>query len=198
MGLRGASAAANPTVSKLFKELDVPIVDADDIVHQLVEPGQSALSEVCKTFGGQCINPDDGSLNRNYLREIVYTDPVKKRKLEDILHPMVFTALQKTIDQFNSLYCIVSIPLLFETNKTDFVDRILVIDCPIATQIERVKLRDNLTNERIRSIIDSQVSRNFRLTHADDVIDNSKATSGLADQVKKLHNLYLSISASLG
>ena len=142
-------------------------------------------------------NPD-GSLNRHYLRDIVFSDPIQKKKLEAILHPLVFTAMQEKIDQLDTTYCIASIPLLFETRMTHFVDRILVIDCPVESQIERVKRRDNLADARIRSIIDSQVSREFRIAHADDVIDNSGYSSQLAEQVKKLHNLYLSISASLG
>lgn len=197
VGMTGGIGCGKSTVSNLFKELDVPVIDADDIAHQLVEPGQPALVEVCKAFGEPSINPD-GSLNRNYLREIIYTDPLKKKKLEEILHPLVFTAIQATIEQLNKPYCIISIPLLFETHRADFVDRILVIDCPTESQIERVKLRDNLTNERIQSIIDSQASRNFRLTHADDVIDNSGSNSELAEQVKKLHNLYMTISAATG
>ena len=77
---------------------------------------------------------------------------------------------------------------------THFVDRILVIDCPIETQIERVKIRDNLSVERIQSIIDNQVSRAYRKAKADDLIDNSTSDYRLAEQVKKLHNLYISLS----
>jgi dephospho-CoA kinase len=81
---------------------------------------------------------------------------------------------------------------------THFVDRVLVVDCPVELQIARVKSRDGLSESRIQSIIDSQVSREIRLSLADDVIDNSESGSKLAEQVKKLHNLYLSISAASG
>jgi dephospho-CoA kinase len=197
VGLTGGIGCGKTTVSKFFTEMNIPVVDADDIAHHLVEPGKPALVEIGNAFGDNVFNPD-GSLNRHYLREIVFSDPTQKQKLEAILHPLVFKAMQEKIDQLDASYYIVSIPLLFETRMTHFVDRILVIDCPVESQIERVKCRDNLADARIRSIIDSQVSREFRIAHADDVIDNSGCGGELAEQVKKLHNLYLSISASLG
>jgi dephospho-CoA kinase len=79
---------------------------------------------------------------------------------------------------------------------TGLVDRVLVVDCTVETQIERVQQRDNIAIGRIMDIIDSQVSRAYRKTHAHDVIDNSKTDDRLAEAVKKLHNSYLSLSAS--
>jgi dephospho-CoA kinase len=198
VGLTGGIGCGKTTVSKLFSGLNVPVIDADVVAHNLVEPGQPALGEICKVFGGEILQAD-GSLDRHYLKEIVFSTPQKKQILEAILHPLVFAAMQEQIGQLDGPYCIVSIPLLFETHRADFVDRILVVDCPVETQVARIKCRDNLTDARIQSIIASQVSREFRLSHADDIIDNSEATyDWLAESVKKLHNLYLSISASLG
>jgi dephospho-CoA kinase len=194
VGLTGGIGCGKTTVAKHFSAMNVPIIDADTIAHQLVEPGQPALLSLIEAFGDKILHPD-GSLNRDYLRDIVFSDLEQKQKLEHILHPLVYVTMKEAIDQLDYPYCIVSIPLLFETRRNDFVDRILLIDCPVKTQIERVKRRDNLTEARIQSIIDSQVSRDFRLKHCDDVIDNCLSSSGLAEQVKKLHNLYLSISA---
>jgi dephospho-CoA kinase len=195
VGLTGGIGCGKTTASHLFTEFNVPVIDADDIAHQLVEPGQAALLEISKAFGDKTLS-SDGSLDRHYLRDIVFSDGKKKQQLENILHPLVFDVMQEKINRLDSPYCILSIPLLFETRMTDFVDRILVIDCPIETQIARVKTRNNLTDATIRSIIDSQVNREYRLKHADDVIDNSDNNyCGLAEQVKKLHNLYLSTSA---
>jgi dephospho-CoA kinase len=194
VGLTGGIGCGKTTVGELFTELNVPVIDADGIAHHLVEPGQPALVAIRKAFGDEILKPD-GSLNRAELRERVFSNPKQKQNLESILHPLVFANIQEKIDQLDSPYCVISIPLLFETQKNQFVDRILVVDCPIEIQIARVKLRNNLVDARIRSIIDSQVSREFRLKHADDVIDNSDSSNGLAEHVKKLHNLYLAISA---
>jgi dephospho-CoA kinase len=198
VGLTGGIGCGKTTVSNLFAELDVPVIDADKIAYQLVEPGQPALYELTKAFGNVILNAD-GSLNRKVLRDRIYVDQSQKLRLESILHPLIFAKMQTIIDHLDNAYCIASIPLLFETNMTAFVDRILVIDCPVETQFERVRLRDNLEDSKIKAIIDSQVSRDFRLSHADDILDNSQSDiDGLAEHVKKLHNLYFSISASLG
>ncbi len=173
----------------------MPVIDADDIAHELVQLGQDALAEIAKAFGTGILE-QDGSLNRPRLREIVFSNPKQKLILEAILHPRVFASMQDKMSYIDTPYCILSIPLLFETKKADFVDQILVVDCPVEIQIMRVKQRDHITEERIQSIIDSQVTRDFRKNHANDVIDNTLTPSELAEHVKKLHNFYLSISAS--
>ncbi len=194
VGLTGGIGCGKSTVAEIFADLNIPVLDADQIAHSLVEKDQPALARVQQEFGASILNPD-GSLNRRHLREIVFSDLKQKQKLESILHPLIYKTLQAELEPLVAPYCIISIPLLFETDMTHLVDRILVIDCPVETQIERVKIRDNLTIERIQSIIDNQVSRAYRIAKADDLIDNSTTDYRLAEQVKKLHNLYLSLSA---
>ncbi|MDO9423483.1 MAG: dephospho-CoA kinase [Methylobacter sp.] len=194
VGLTGGIGSGKSTVARIFSELNVPVLDADEIAHRLVEKGQPALAQIRQEFGPAILNPD-GSLNRKNLRELVFSDLEQKQKLESILHPLIYKTLQAELEQLIAPYCIISIPLLFETGMAHLVGRILVIDCPVETQIERVKTRDRLTVARIQSIIDNQVSRAFRKAKADDLIDNSNADYRLAEQVKKLHNLYLSLSA---
>ena len=194
IGLTGGIGCGKTTVAKLFEQLKIPVIDADEIARQLVAIGQPALMRIQEVFGSDVFKPD-GSLNREQLRELIFSDPEKKQRLESILHPLVYQSMQAMLEQLISPYCIICIPLLFETNMTRFVDRILVVDCPVETQIERVRKRDNMTMERIQSIIDSQVSRTFRKAQANDLIDNSETDDRLAEEVKTLHNLYLSLSA---
>ena len=193
IGLTGGIGCGKTTVTKVFEHLNIPVIDADDIAHQLVAIGQPALAQIQQVFGTDALNPD-GSLNRKKLKEVIFSNPIQKQKLEAILHPLVYQAIQAELKQVNAPYCIICIPLLFETNMTGFVDRILVVDCPVETQIERVLRRDTMTRERIQSIIDSQVSRAFRKAGAHDFIDNSETDDRLAEAVKKLHNFYLSLS----
>lgn len=193
IGLTGGIGCGKSTVTRLFTQLNVPVIDADDIAHQLVAVGQPALKLIQQQLGAASLNAD-GSLNRHYIRDLVFNDAAQKQKLEAILHPLVYQTIMAQLAVLDAPYCILSIPLLFETNKADFVDRVLVVDCPEEIQIERVQKRDHLTIERIQSIIDTQVSRAFRTAHAHDVIDNTKTTTELAQQVEKLHNLYLSLS----
>jgi dephospho-CoA kinase len=194
IGLTGGIGCGKSTVSKHFEELKIPVIDADEIAHQLVAIGQPALLRIKIEFGLQLFH-EDGSLNREQLRELIFSDPKQKQKLESILHPLVFESIKTKLEQLNSPYCIICIPLLFETNMTKFVDRILVVDCSVETQIERVIKRDHITKERLESIINSQVSRAYRIAHANDLIDNSETDDRLAEDVKKLHNSYLSLSA---
>jgi len=193
IGLTGGIGCGKSTVARFFAELNVPVVDADEIAHQLVEKGQPALLEIQQVLG-EGILEADGSLNRKKLRDIVFSTPAAKKKLEAIVHPLVYQSIQAKLEQLYAPYCIICIPLLFETGMSHIVDRILVVDCPVEVQIERVRVRDNLTVATIQSIIDSQVSRDFRTAKADDLINNTKTDARLAEQVKKLHNLYLSIS----
>lgn len=196
IGLTGGIGCGKTTVAGIFGQLAIPVIDADDIAHQLVAAGQPALARIQQTFGMDVINPD-GSLNRKKLRELVFSDARQKQNLEAILHPLVYQAIQSELnrlDQLNKSYCIICVPLLLETGMTALVDRILVVDCPVETQIERVQKRDGMTLENLQAIIGSQVSRDFRKARADDLIDNSKTGDGLAKAVKQLHNSYLSLS----
>ncbi len=193
IGLTGGIGSGKSTVSKIFSDLEIPIIDADIIAHQLVEPGKPAIKDIAEQFGQQILT-DQGALNRKQLKEIIFSDPEQKKTLEQILHPLVFAEMESQIKQLSSPYCILSIPLLLETQMQDFVDRILVIDCPVEVQLERVKNRDQLDIKTIQSIIASQVPREQRRQAADDIIINDADTQALAEQVKKLHNLYLSLA----
>lgn len=193
IGLTGGIGSGKSTVTQLFSELKVPIIDADTIAHQLVEPGKPAIDEIARQFGKKILT-DQGALDRKRLREIVFSDPEQKETLEKILHPLVFLEIESQIKRLSYPYCILSIPLLLETHMEHFVDRILVIDCPVDIQFERVKNRDQLNDAVIKSIITSQATREQRLEAADDIIDNSNDTQALAEQVKKLHNQYISLA----
>jgi dephospho-CoA kinase len=193
IGLTGGIGCGKTTVANLFEALSVPVVDADQIARRLVAQGQPALARIEQEFGAGIL-AEDGSLDRQKLKKIIFADAGRKQKLESILHPLVYQTIEKVLTQIDAPYCLIAIPLLFETRMTALVDRVLVVDCPVETQIERAQKRDRLPAETIRSIIASQVSRAFRRAHADDLIDNSETAISLAEQVKKLHNLYLSLS----
>jgi dephospho-CoA kinase len=194
IGLTGGIGCGKTTVAKIFEQLKTPVIDADEIAHRLVAVGQPALARIKHEYGADVLNPD-GSLNRQKLRDLIFSDYKQKQKLESILHPLVYQAIHSEVERLNTPYCIICIPLLFETNMAHLVDRVLVVDCSVETQIERLRKRDNMSIERIQSIIDSQVSRDFRKANANDLLDNSKTDNRLAEEVKKLHNFYLSLSA---
>jgi len=186
VGLTGGIGCGKTTVSSLFKQLGVPIIDADDIAHQLVTPGKQALREISDSFGKNYIL-EDGTLNRSKLREAIFNNDEKKCLLESIMHPLVYKEIDLQLDNVFAPYAILSIPLLLETKMQSLVNHILVIDCSREEQINRVKLRDESSTEQIIHIINSQVSRSERLAEADSIIDNTQDLLKLSEQVRYLH-----------
>ncbi|GFO72112.1 dephospho-CoA kinase [Bathymodiolus japonicus methanotrophic gill symbiont] len=190
VGLTGGIGSGKSTVSEFFKQQAIAVIDADEIAHQLVAPGQKALQQIKLAFGTDYITPD-GCLNRNQLRDCIFREPDKKLLLESIMHPLVYAQINQQLSHLNSPYAIVSIPLLIETGMQALVDHILVIDCPMEMQINRVKLRNQLSDAKITAIISSQLDRTERLAQADSVINNTQGLSNLRHQVDLLHKQFL-------
>jgi dephospho-CoA kinase len=195
IGLTGGIGCGKSTVAGLFAAYGVPVIDADAIARALVEPGCPALQKLRNSFGPAIVD-HQGLLNRAALREMVFADPGKKKHLEAILHPLVYQEMRRLLATLNCDYALLSIPLLLETGMRHFVDRIAVVDCPENAQIERVKKRDGLPESAIRAIMQTQVTRQQRLAAGDDIIDNSGGATELAQQIEKLHNLYLTLRPS--
>ena len=196
VGLTGGIGCGKTTVTNLFIELGVSVIDADDIAHMLVRPGQPALQIIAEQFGSEFLLAN-GELSRDKLRSHIYNNPKDKTKLESILHPLVFEKMQQELNKLDAPYGILSIPLLFETNFQHHVDYVVVIDCDESTQIERVKLRDNLPIEEVKSIISTQCTRAFRLEKADEIINNNGPLETLAPQIERLHEKFLNISTGI-
>lgn len=196
VGLTGGIGSGKSTVEKLFQAHGITVVDADEIAHRLVDPGQPALQLISDQFG-QRVLTNHGHLDRNALREIIYSDPEAKKKLESILHPMVYDRIRRDLDRSTSAYGIASVPLLIETGHQHEVDRILVIDCSVETQIQRILQRDPLDPEQIQRIIAAQCSREDRLKWATDVITNESDLSDLKKQVDQLHQQFVSLASDV-
>jgi len=190
VGLTGGIGCGKSSVCRLFADMAVPIVDADVVARQLVEPGQPALGRIVDTFGSDILNPD-GSLHRAALRQLIFTDIKHKQALEAILHPMIYDEMEAQVAALSAAYCILAIPLLLEAKKKYAVDRMLVVDCSEELQCLRVMARDKVEKAQVKAIIAAQAGRAERLAAADDIIDNSGPTTSLAEQVKNLHNSYI-------
>lgn len=190
IGLTGGIGSGKSTVAKIFAELKVPIIDADIIVHALTTKGKPAYRKICSHFGAEVIT-DEGKLARKKLRDLVFANQKERVWLENLLHPLVFQAIKKHLKTMRAPYCILVIPLLFETDAIKLVDRALVIDCPKTVQIERITQRDHITKTKVKAIINTQISRRERLKMADDVICNQQSLSNLKKQVKIFHQQYL-------
>ena len=195
VGLTGGIGSGKTTISDLFAELGVDVIDTDEISRALTGKAQPAVAQISEQFGPD-VGAGDGSLNRDRMREIAFSDPEARKKLQGILHPLIRAEVQRRLAASANLYALVVVPLLVESRGYDFADRVLVIDCSEEQQIERVMHRSGLSRDQVKAIMATQASRSERLAAADDVINNDGEIADLRSQVEKLHRQYLSLSRS--
>ena len=194
IGLTGGIASGKTTVANLFSDLGIKIIDADEIAHSITSKQGSAYNKIVKHFGEDVIG-NDKELDRKKLRTMIFNNSELKRDLEQIIHPEVYAIINQKINASQEPYQIIVIPLLIETGYQNFVDRVLVVDCSVETQLARLINRDNETMKNARKIIANQIERNQRLKFADDIIENEKKTSinVLKNKVLQLHETYLEL-----
>ena len=195
IGLTGGIASGKTTVCDLFKELSVEIIDADVISHELSKKGGAAFEEIIEAFEDEIIG-DDGELDRKKLRSIVFNDNTKKKMLERIIHPKVLLSINEKIKASQSDYLIISVPLMIETGMNAMMDRVLLIDCNVETQIQRLIQRDQTSREEAIKIIESQASIESKRELSDDRIINNDETSieELTLKVKELDDFYRNLN----
>ena len=195
IGLTGGIASGKTTVCNLFKDLSVEIIDADVISHELSKKGGAAFEEIIEAFEDEIIG-NDGELDRKKLRSIVFNDNAKKKILEKIIHPKVLFSINEKIKASQSDYLIISVPLMIETGMNAMMDRVLLIDCNVETQIERLSQRDQSSREEAIKIIESQASIESKRELSDDRIINNNETSieELTLKVKELDDFYRNLN----
>ena len=197
IGLTGGIASGKSTVANLFSDLGVEILDADEIAHSVTSKKGSAYEKIVKHFGMGVLG-DDNELDRKKLRTIIFKNSELRKDLEQIIHPEVYSIINKQTFESQEPYQIIVIPLLIETGYQDFMDRILIIDCSLETQLARLMARDRETLENAKKIIANQIERNERLKFTDDIIKNEKETTigNLKKKVLQLHQSYLELSSN--
>ena len=194
VALTGGIGSGKSTVADEFAHLGVTVIDADIIARQVVEPGTPALLAIAERFGPQMIN-DDGSLNRRRLRERIFAHSEDKAWLNALLHPLIQQETRRQMQSSTSPYLLWVVPLLVENRLTDKADRILVVDVPKETQIERTIRRDGVSREHAEHILAAQATRAQRLAAADDVIENMGSADAVASHVARLHDKYLMLAS---
>lgn len=192
LGLTGGIGSGKSAVAEEFGRLGVHWVDADHAARWVVEPGRPALGLIAERFG-ETVLAADGSLDRAVLRDLVFRDPDQRKWLEQLLHPLIRQEVAEHLARASSPYAIMVSPLLVESGQYRQVDRVLVVDVPVALQLERAARRDQASETHIRAILEAQASREERLRHADDVLINDRDLEWLKSEVERLHNFYLTL-----
>lgn len=175
IGLTGSIGTGKSTIARRLEELGAPIVDADLIAREVVEPGKSAYKEVVAAFGENVLH-EDGTLNRAALGSIVFQDEAKRTQLNQIIHPEIRKEMLRQREEKiaeNAACVIMDIPLLFESNLTHFVDKILVVAVDEEKQLSRIVKRDQQGTEEANKRIASQIPVSEKAAQADAVIDNN-------------------------
>ena len=191
IGLTGGIASGKSTVCDFFSQLSVEIIDADKISHDITKKDGLAFQEILDHFGTKILGLD-GELDRQKLRSLIFNDATEKRTLEKIIHPKVLNEINQNISDSTASYLIIAVPLMIETGMNKLMDRVLLIDCSIETQIRRLIERDKCTKQEAQSIIENQASLESKRAICDDVIVNEEGTSFdlLKTEVIKLNDFY--------
>ena len=192
IGLTGGIACGKSTVSKLFRNLGVPIIDADRIARACLQPDTAAWNAVIAHFGPRILNAR-GDLDRAALRKYIFTHPVDKAWLEALLHPLIHRIC---LEQLAALpketpYVILEIPLLLESHLPYPVNQIWVVDCPPKIQSQRLMTRDHVSIAFANHMISQQLTRTERLTKADVIIDGTMSLDNLTEKIRQLHEKML-------
>ena len=189
IALTGGIACGKSSVSQIFKEMGVPIIDLDVIAREVVKPNTQGLTELVSNFGDDILNADK-TLNRQSLRQQLFDHPSKQQLIEEILHPQILARMQMDIESLNTQLVIIEVPLLVEQNLSHLFDRVIVVDCSEENQLKRLLQRENIDEDLAKTMISAQASREQRLELGEkistDVIENNSDILSLEQKVKDL------------
>jgi dephospho-CoA kinase len=190
VALTGGIASGKSTVARLFAGHGIPVIDTDEIAHDLTRRGEPAVARIAEALGADLVD-ERGELDRRLLRSRVFADGALRRRLEGLLHPLILDEVARRSARAGGPYQIVVVPLLFEAGLEDRFDRVLVVDCPEDEQRRRLRSRDGETAASVARILAAQLRRDARLERADDVIVNDGTLAILAGRVDELHGEYV-------
>ena len=190
IGLTGGIGSGKSLAGDFFKSKNIDVIDADDLAHNALDIGGEGYKKFLDTFGETFLD-ENSEIDRKALRKYIFQNPEMKNKLEEIVHPIVQNGILNFINNSNSIYRIIIVPLIAETNSSSFYDRVLAIDCKKEIQIERASKRDNSNEEQILKIIQSQASSEDRNKIANDVVENNDTKDEFLMNLEDIHKKYL-------
>jgi dephospho-CoA kinase len=196
VGLTGGIGSGKTTAALHFEALGATVVDTDDLSRALTARGGGAMPAIAEAFGAGFVDPA-GALDRSAMRKLAFEDPAARARLEAILHPRIRSAADAAIAAAAGPYALLAVPLLFETRGyARRVQRVLVVDCPEALQVERAARRPGLDAAAVAAVMAAQWPRWRRLQSADDVVWNGGTEEALRSQCNALHQRYVALAAA--
>ncbi|UDG82212.1 dephospho-CoA kinase [Candidatus Vallotia cooleyia] len=192
VGLTGGIGSGKTVITNAFSAHGIPIIDTDLIAHRVTASGGAAIPSIRTQFGATFITAE-GALNRNRMRELVFNNMQAKQQLEASMQPLIRIETDRAIQTASGPYVVCVVPLLVEVSDwLKRIDRLLVVDCTVQTQVKRVMRRNGFTPQQVQAIIACQATRQTRLAAADDILLNETDTIELLlPKISLLHKLYL-------
>ncbi len=200
VGLTGGIGSGKSTVSTIFKQNNIPIIDADKIAKNILITHPEVLVSIRQTFGEEFFD-ENGVFLRRKLGNLIFSDNVKKVKYEEILMPYIFNDIFKKIEEYDDMgedLCIIDAPTLIESNLHIYMDKIIVISVSEEIQIDRVMLRDEFTKEEAVMRINNQMSTKEKCKFADFIVDNNGDLHKTKSEVINILSMLRSIRGKNG
>ena len=196
VGLTGSIGTGKSTVEQIFKELGVPVIDADEVVHQLLKR-KDIKEKIVKLLGD--VLDKNGEIDRKKVAKIVFSNPEKRKQLEQIIHPEVFKYIQNWLKEQEKInpkgFAIVSVPLMIETGSYKNYDKIIVVYAPKELQLKRL-IKKGMTREEAEKRIKAQMDIEDKIKYADFIIDNTGSLEELEQNVKQLYSILQELAKS--
>ncbi|XP_042880028.1 dephospho-CoA kinase-like [Penaeus japonicus] len=192
VGLTGGIATGKSTVSLMIRELGVPVVDADLIARQIVEPGKKAWKKIREVFGEEILL-ESGEIDRAKLGAVVFSDIEKRRAINKITHPLIYSEIRSQIFKYllkGEQFVVLDLPLLYESNKvTSYLYKTIVVACEDELQLERLMARNQFTEKEAIARIEAQMPLEKKCSMASIVIENSGSLANTRKQVEGIVRL---------
>lgn len=179
IGITGSFGSGKTTIANLFKKYNFKIINVDRLYKDIHEKNKPLKNKIKKEFG---------TINRAELKNIVFKNSKRLKKLNKITHPLILKEIKKALKKLKNKNILIDIPLLIEANATNLVDKIIVVKCKQETQIKRILKKKKYTKEDINNIIKSQMPLKEKIKYADFVIDNDNSINKTKNQVNRIIN----------
>ena len=193
IGLTGGIGSGKSLAGDFFKSKNIEVIDADNLAHNALSKNGKWYIEFLDVFGETFLD-ENSEIDRKALREYIFKNPEMKNRLEEIVHPIAQDGILSFINNSNSAYRVIIVPLIAETKSSSFYDRVLAIECNINIQVKRASKRDNSSEDQILKIIQSQASAEDRNKIASDVVKNNGTKEEFIMSLEDIHSKYLMLA----